>query len=298
MKPPANGSCATCLLLGLLVSTRALAWGDAGHQVIGLVAEHYMKPSVRNQVHALLAADTTQLTRSTGIADEASWADKFRDSDRNTTKVRYELTEHWHFANIERDGSVDLDAACIGHPAPAPKASEGPAQSCVVDRVNAFAAEVRNPATDTDERRVALQFLLHFMGDLHQPLHVSDDHDHGGNEKIVKADGVDSGSLHHYWDTEFVKKLGNNARTIAKNLIKTTTPAQIKAWQEGSPATWAVQCFNLSTLRVFGGLGSPGTDGHYTLTADYVSKANAAVARQLARAGVRLAHVLNDSLGP
>lgn len=285
-------------VLGLLVSARAFAWGDTGHQVIGLVADHYLKPSVRSQVHALLAADSTHLTPSTGIADEATWADKFRDSDRNTTKVRYELTEHWHFADLEHDGSVDLDVACIGHPPPPPKASEGPSQSCVVDRVNAFAAEVANPATDADERRVALQFLLHFMGDLHQPLHASDDHDHGGNEKIVKADGVASGSLHHYWDTEFVKKLGGNASVIAKNLIKTTTPGQIKSWQKGSPETWTVQCFNLSTLRVYGGLGSAGANGHYTLTADYVNKANAAVARQLARAGVRLAHVLNQSLEP
>jgi hypothetical protein len=297
MKPPASGTRMTCVVLGLLVSSRALAWGDTGHQVVGLVADHYLKPAVRSQVQALLAADATHLTPSTGIADEATWADKFRDSDRNTTKVRYNLTEHWHFVDIEHDGSVDLDAACIGHPAPAPKASEGPAQSCVVDRVNDFAAELKNPGTDADERRAALQFLLHLMGDLHQPLHASDDHDKGGNDKIVKADGVASGKLHHYWDTEFVNKLGNNAASIAKNLLKTITPGQIKSWQKGSPETWAVQSFNLSTLRVYGGLGSPGTDGHYTLSADYVSKANAAVARQLARAGVRLAHVLNQSLG-
>lgn len=296
MKLLASQTCVTGLVLGLLASTRAFAWGDAGHQVVGLVADHYLKPAVRSKVQALLAADTTHLTPSTGIADEATWADKFRDSDRNTTKVRYELTEHWHFVDIEHDGSVDLDSACIGHPPPAPKASEGPAQSCVVDRVNAFAAELQNPATDADERRVALQFLLHFMGDLHQPLHASDDHDKGGNDKIVKADGVASGNLHHYWDTEFVKKLGGTATVIAKNLVKTITPGQIKSWQKGSPETWAKQSFSLSTLRVYGGLGPPGTNGHYTLSADYVSKANAAVARQLARAGVRLAHVLNESL--
>jgi len=282
------------LLLG--ITAPAFAWGDLGHEVIGLVANHYLKPAVRTKVHALLAADTTHLTPTTGIADEATWADKFRDSDRNTTKVRYELTDQWHFVDIQVDGSTDLDAACFNHPAPSTRASEGPAQSCVVDRINAFGAELGNPDTDADERRLALQFLLHFMGDVHQPLHSSADHDKGGNDKSVKATGVATGTLHHYWDTEFVKDLGGSAAGIANNLIHTMTAAQIKAWKKGDATSWVKQSFKLSKLRVYGDLGPPDAGGKYTLSASYVAKANAAVARQLARAGVRLAQVLNDSL--
>jgi hypothetical protein len=294
MHKPAIAALVPALLLG--ITAPALAWGDLGHEVIGLVANHYLKPAVRTKVHTLLAGDSTHLTPTTGIADEATWADKFRDSDRNTIKVRYELTEKWHFVDIQVDGSTDIDAACFSHPAPSPKASEGPAQSCVVDRINAFSAELGNPNTDAKERRLALQFLLHFMGDVHQPLHSSADHDKGGNDKSVKATDVATGTLHHYWDTEFVKDLGGSPAGIANNLIHTMTAAQIKAWKKGDATSWAKQTFKLSKLRVYGDLGPPDAGGKYTLSASYVTKANAAVARQLARAGVRLAEVLNDSL--
>ena len=173
MKHPHVFSAVT-LVLCAATSSAALAWGDLGHGVVGLVANHYLKPGVRSKVQALLAGDSTHLTPSTGIADEATWADKYRDSDRSTTKVRYDLTNAWHFVDIEVDAG-DIDAACFGHPATSPTASEGPAQDCVVDRIDAFAAELKNPGTSADEKRMALLFLLHFVGDVHQPLHASDE---------------------------------------------------------------------------------------------------------------------------
>jgi hypothetical protein len=105
-----------CLLLAaVLVAPRAvLAWGDEGHRIIGLIAEHYLDPAVRAKVATLLAADTDTLRRH-DIASEATWADKYRDSDRHTTKIRYEATRQWHFVDIELS-LPDLAAACFGHP--------------------------------------------------------------------------------------------------------------------------------------------------------------------------------------
>ena len=82
-------------------------------------------------------------------------------------------------------GQPDLVAACFGHPA-LPlgiPASKGPPQACVVDKINQFSAELGDPATAYSEQLVALKFLLHFVGDLHQPLHASDDHDSGGRRR-------------------------------------------------------------------------------------------------------------------
>ena len=118
------------------------------------------------------------------IASEATWADKYRDSDRNGTKIRYEATWRWHFVDVELP-QPDLVAACFGHPA-LPlgiPASKGPPQACVVDKINQFSAELGDPATAYSEQLVALKFLLHFVGDLHQPLHASDDHDSGGRRR-------------------------------------------------------------------------------------------------------------------
>jgi hypothetical protein len=223
-----------------VLSAPAFAWGDTGHRVIGLIAAHYLQPGVQQKVQAMLAGDTSKLAVSTSISDEATWADKYRDSDRNTTKVRYNLTQEWHFVDIEIQGP-DFDSACFNHPAPSPKASEGPAKDCVVDRINAFSAELKNANTDPDERRLALQFLLHFVGDAHQPLHASDDHDKGGNDKKAKSDGEATGSLHHYWDVVFVARLGGTPTQIADSLIKTVKASDVKAWSKGTPKSWALQ---------------------------------------------------------
>jgi len=85
-------------------------------------------------------------------------------------------------------------------------ASGGPPNACVVDKIRQFNTELAAPGTDPQERIIALKFLLHFVGDVHQPLHSADDHDQGGNSKRVSARGFPAGNLHHFWDTEFVEQ--------------------------------------------------------------------------------------------
>ena len=92
----------------------AFAWGDEGHEIIALIAEHYLDPAARAKMAMLLAADTDTLTGH-DIASEATWADKYRDSDRDTTKIRYEGTREWHFGDIELV-QPNLASACFGRP--------------------------------------------------------------------------------------------------------------------------------------------------------------------------------------
>jgi hypothetical protein len=278
-----------------LSAPAALAWSDPGHEVVGLIADHYLKPAVRQKVQAMLAGDTTGLARSTGISDEATWADKYRDSDRYTTHVRYNLTHEWHFVDVEIQGP-DYDKACFNHAAPQPTASQGPAKACVADRIDAFIAELKDPNADADERRMALQFLLHFVGDVHQPLHTIDDKDQGGNLKKAKSDGQKTDTLHHYWDAVFVSRLGGTPTLIANGLIKTTTAANVKAWSKGTARSWALQSSQIARSHGYGDLPQPDADGKYVLPASYVTNATKLCARQLARAGVRLAKVLNEAL--
>lgn len=70
-----------------------------------------------------------------------------------------------------------------------------------------------------------MQFLLHFIGDLHQPLYVSDEFDRGGNDKRASAEGLRAGNLHHYWDTEFVRMLGADPAQVARTTVGAITPA-------------------------------------------------------------------------
>jgi hypothetical protein len=132
----------------------------------------------------LLAADTGSLTTH-DIAGEAIWADRIRDYQSGR-----ERTAHWHYVDIEI-GAPNVDRACFNHPAlpPGVWASRGPAQDCIIDKIVQFEAELAQPDTPVPERLLALKFLLHFVGDLHQPLHAADSLDRGANTKRVSGSG-------------------------------------------------------------------------------------------------------------
>ena len=158
-----------------------LTWGEQGHRVIGLIAEHYLERDVRRKIDALLAQDTSGLADSTSIADESVWADRFRDSDRSGSQVRYRQTQAWHYVDLET-GQPDLVAACEEH-------------GCIVEKISEFKKQLADTAEPPERRLLALQYLLHFVGDLHQPLHAADRHDRGGNDVLTKSNSARSGNL-------------------------------------------------------------------------------------------------------
>lgn len=276
----------------------ARAWGEEGHTVVALIAEHYLQPAVRERVKALLDGDTSGLVADKSMASESVWADRYRDSDRNGTRLRYEATRRWHYVDIELD-DPSLPRACSGQqPLPAgTPASAGAADDCVVDKIDQFQAELSDAKTSMDERRLALQFLLHLVGDMHQPLHAADENDQGGNQEQVDAPGLSPGNLHRYWDTEFVQASGSDPRALASTLIEQIQPQDLAGWQKGSTADWAMETYQIARRTTFGLLPAPADPHHYHLSADYVHSAADVVKGQLQRAGVRLALILNRSLG-
>ncbi len=283
--------CAATLLLAS--PAPAHAWGDEGHQIIATVADALLKPDVRRTVHVLLATDEDPLSDH-DIASEATWADHLRNADPDGARRR---TRQWHFVDIELR-APSLETACFRRPALATTvvASMGPAQDCVVDKIDQFAAELAWQATADDERLVALKFLLHFVGDVHQPLHASDDEDRGGNEKRVSAQGYRANNLHHYWDTEFVRALGVDPGEVAANLLTHMSQADVNRWAAGTPADWARETFQVGRRDAYGLLPPPNRRGVYRLDERYVATAIADTRQQLAKAGVRLAALLNRTL--
>lgn len=271
----------------------ALAWGDEGHEIIALIADAMLTPSARSQVDAMLALDEDPLSDH-DIASAATWADHLRDANADGARAR---TRQWHFANIERE-EPSLSDACFGRPKlpPAALASRGPAQACLVDKIDQFAAEIAAPDTAPDERLLALKFLLHFVGDLHQPLHASDDFDRGGNDKRAAAEGIRAGNLHHYWDTEFVQMLGRDPAQVARTLVGTITDTDRRRWSTGTPATWALESYQSADRDAYGLLPAPTRSGSYRLTNQYTEVALRDTRLQLAKAGTRLAALLNRNL--
>src|SRR5258706_15178167 len=203
MHMKASFTMAMILIMALPVAL--FAWGDDGHEIIGVIAYSRLAPAAKKKVDQLLNDDKDPLTAGDCVS-RTTWADKSRDSDRNSTRLRYNATRNWHFVDIEiADG--DLAAACANHPKlPAGTlASAGPEKACVVDKIDQFTAELRNNSLAKAERLLALKFLLHLIGDAHQPLHAADRKDRGGNDVAVVLGGRNvPDNFHGYLDTHFV----------------------------------------------------------------------------------------------
>jgi hypothetical protein len=280
----------SCALVLATAPSAALAWGREGHAVVAQIARGYLTPKAAAAVDALLAADTDALT-SPDLGARASWADAWRKDHRETTE--------WHFADVELD-HPDLDAACFGFPASATPASAGPAKDCVVGRLDAFEAELADPKTDPAERLLAFKFVLHFVGDLHQPLHAADNQDRGGNCVPLALGGPRTTNLHSYWDTVAVEALAPDAGKLAAKLAAQITPAEKKAWEKGDAKRWAMESFAIARSTVYTIGSKPGCASDtapLALPAGYDLAAQAAIALQLKKAGVRLALELNRALG-
>ena len=283
---------ASAAVVALFAAGPALAWGDEGHEITGLIAYNHLTPAVRAKVDALLASDTDTLT-APDFASRATWADKYRNGHRETA--------NWHFVDIELD-HPDVQAACFGYPALGPNqlASQGPANDCVVDKIDGFAAELRNPATPPVERLLALKFLIHFVGDLQQPLHASDHNDKGGNcITLTPSSDYRSNNLHAYWDTGVLQPLGDSPVDIAMRLDREITPEKIQAWSTVDAKAWALESFNLAKTVAYDLPSKPTCDDHgmVVLSSAYQAAARQAAIVQLEKAGVRIAHVLNSALG-
>ena len=285
-----RGLAVVAAISALSVPGAALAWGYEGHEVVAAIARDYLTPRTRMRVDRMLAADRDTLTRH-DMLDEATWADSYRRLHNETSA--------WHYVDIELD-HPDLNAACFGFPASGPIASRGPTRDCIVDKLPEFAQELGNPATPAAERLLALKFVLHFAGDLHQPLHDSDNHDKGGNCVLLSLGGPRQVNLHSYWDTVVVRELGEDPRAVADMLARRITPGDRAEWEKGDPRSWALEEFAIAKSKVYTVGSKPGCANDQPpvgLPPGYREMAREVVSLQLEKAGVRLAAVLNGELG-
>jgi S1/P1 Nuclease len=278
---------ATVGALGL--PTGALAWGSEGHEIVAALARDYLTPQVRGKVDQILATDQDTLTAH-DMLSESNWADRYRTEHKETGE--------WHYVDIELD-HPDLKGACFGFPISDSAASKGPAHDCVVNKVSEFTRELASSATPAAERLLALKFLLHFMGDMHQPLHDVDNHDKGGNCVLLNLGGPRQVNLHGYWDTVVVQDLGDDAQAVAATLAQRITPENKATWEKGGPEDWALEGFQLAQSVVYTIGSKPGCASDpvpISLPSEYEKTAREVAAVQLEKAGVRLATLLNRAL--
>lgn len=301
------------VLLGSFSSTPALAWGDDGHRVIALIARHIIDqqdPQVGDRIDALLAG-ATDPPSAAAFDSKATWADDYRES----SPARKAATRQWHFIDL-LIGNPDRKLACSGNLplAAGTPASRGPADDCVVRKINQFRRELRDPSVAAAEKKLALLYLLHFVGDLHQPLHSADNHDAGGNSVSVVVGNAEVGTnLHSYWDTRTVRRLGSTPQGIAALLIadlpQAVGPGVVSAASDERTYAWAEEAHSVAREHAYGGLpkmkrnctirpyGKPArTEKCVVLSSKYATAATGKARLQLQRGGARLAAVLIEAL--
>jgi len=256
-------SLAAVLLVGSAHPTpRPAVWGFTGHQIVGRIAESYLTDEARAGIRALLGHED--------LARVSTWADEVRG------QPAYRWTAPLHYINVPLgEEVVFLDEDC-------------PAGDCVVEAVRRFEAELRDTSLPRDEREEALKFLVHFVGDAHQPLHAGYREDRGGNDLDVRFFGTRR-NLHQVWDSSLLdRRVEGSWTAYADELAFAYTDADVDYWQStNDPEDWA----NESLLFAIDYAYAIPADGQ--LGDDYYADAIAIAEQQLVAAGVRLAALLN-----
>ncbi|HKI45178.1 MAG TPA: S1/P1 nuclease, partial [Balneolales bacterium] len=240
--------------------------GKEGHEVIADVAQHYLNKTASEKVQQLLA-----VMHANNMAEVASFADEYRYSHPETGS--------WHYVDIPLKANNYVPSR------------DCPDKSCVIDIIYHFKQILNNNTLGDSTRAYALAFLIHFVGDLHQPLHASNNDDKGGNEVEVTFFGHHT-NLHRVWDTNIISHEDTSAADLAKTLLAKHKGVNIKPIEKGSIVDWALQTHKEAQKVAYGKLPKNRRIGEA-----YIEAAQPVVDKQLYRAGVRLASVLNQILG-
>ena len=245
-------------LVLLLVPALAFSWGKTGHRVVGQIAENHLSPKAAKAVRELLGPDS--------LAEVSNWADEIR-SDPS-----WKRADPWHYVNIP-DGETYATM------------SKNPAGDVIV-ALKKFEATLRNPAAPKEERIQALKFMVHMIGDLHQPLHAGKRDDLGGNRVSVHwFRSVEATNLHTVWDDLLIEQ-EKLSFTEWTRFLDHPTAAEVKDWQATSYAGWMEESFKLRD-RCYD------FKPELPLSYEYVYKSMPIVKQRLLQAGVRLAGTLN-----
>lgn len=238
----------------------ALAWGPQGHRIAAEIAQLRLEPAVANTIENEFSINH--------LADVANWADEIKGERRETRP--------WHYANIAAGEFVySRRRDC----------SEG---NCVVEKIREFERKLRTRKGSQQHRKEVLMYLVHFVADVHQPLHLGNAEDRGGNTIKIVA-GKETTNLHAVWDHDLIHLKGQSLLNYATRLARDITRQEAAAWVESGVTGWANESRKLALHQVYPlELSSDGE-----LSARYVAAGRNTVELQLKKAGVRLAHLLN-----
>jgi len=258
------------LAVGFAFCLPAGAWGPEGHRIIGELAAKLLTPAARSRVAVILEPGNT-------LASVSNWADDVRQERPETAP--------WHYIDIPiRKPSLNMARDC-------------PKRDCVIAKIEDFQQILQDSSGTTQSQREALMFLTHFIEDLHQPLHCSDNKDRGGNDVAVEFLGVPT-NLHSLWDSGLVARMGPEDQLL-QSLSRELTRSAVARLSGGSVRDWAEESHRIAQSIVYGRLPSARSaskESAIRLGEAYERAADPVIRLQLERAAARLAKTLNTLL--
>ena len=244
------------VLLVLLNVHDSVAWGPQGHRVVGHIAESHLQPKVKKLI--------LEKFNIKSLADVATWADEARKKRKEENL--------WHYTNIA-EGQWTYNAA-----------RDCPNGSCVTEQIRKFSDILGEPSAPLQQRKDALKYLVHFVGDVHQPLHLGNKKDRGGGTLRFPYKGKVV-SLHYLWDGGLINWQGSLLK-YATRLNGRVLEDEIFRWNLSTVADWANESRSMALKSAY-------NVEKKSLSKAYIERGREIIDLRLTQAGVRLAHLLN-----
>jgi len=241
----------------ILIATASMlfGWGQTGHRVIGTIAEEHLTRKARKEI--------TKLLGHTNLALVSNWADEIKSDPA------WDHSHHWHYCTIPAGGSLE----------------PGDTGGAAAEKVEAFIVLLAEGTAPGQEQVEALKFLVHLLADIHQPLHVGNGTDRGGNDVKITWFGEPS-NLHRVWDTHLIEHQNLSYTEFAEFISLKLDPNVIGDWQQASVNDILAESQAVHPLVYDIGEGR--------LSWRYAYQTRDALEEQLLKAGVRLAGILNS----
>ncbi|MGB7404759.1 MAG: S1/P1 nuclease [Pacificimonas sp.] len=250
------------LIISLVPLSPALAWGKTGHRVSGRIADAFLTTEARTAVASLIETES--------LAEASTWADFMRASPDPFWQRE---ASPYHYVTVP-DGMTYTE---IGPP------PEGDAVTALAK----FRAQMLDTSLPTEQRALALRLVVHIVGDLHQPLHVGNGTDRGGNDVTVQFFG-EPRNLHSVWDSSLIDREQLSYTEMSRWLLRGTDIDTVRTWWTADPLDWIAESAAVRPSLY-------PEDG--VVRWDYAFEHDALLKRRLTQAGVRVAAYLNDAFG-
>jgi len=252
-------------MLTAVSSLKAAAWGQNGHRIIGEIANLHLTDTTKSALQPILAGDS--------LAQISTWPDEMRSSPEHFWRKE---SGKWHYINIK-------DAKKM-HQYVNTSIDSRDKVAHILDAIYYSINILESNSSDLSSKKFALSFLVHLVGDSHQPFHAGRSEDRGGNLIKVSFFGKET-NLHSTWDTHLIEN-ENLSFTEFADFIKTSNKKIIKKYLNSQPSDWLVESNRISH-RVY-------DEKETKLSFGYVFKHMPVVKKRLSQGGIRLAGLLNQ----